>query len=65
LRTVTNGGYLRVNDHFARELHEVLEPNDLVWVHDYHLMPLAKALRDRGNSQIRHYRPSPGRASHV
>ena len=39
-------GYLRVNDHFARELHEVLEPDDLVWVHDYHLIPLAKALRE-------------------
>ena len=42
-------GYLRVNDHFARELHEVLEPDDLVWVHDYHLIPLAKALRDLGH----------------
>ncbi len=42
-------GYLRVNDHFARELHDVLEPEDLVWVHDYHLMPLAKALRERGH----------------
>ena len=42
-------GYLRVNDHFARELHEVLEPDDLVWVHDYHLMPLARALRERGH----------------
>ena len=42
-------GYLRVNDHFARELHEVLAPEDLVWVHDYHLMPLAKALRERGH----------------
>jgi trehalose 6-phosphate synthase len=42
-------GYLRVNDHFARELHELLEPDDLVWVHDYHLMPLAKALRERGH----------------
>ena len=38
-------GYLRVNDNFARELDEVLGPDDLVWVHDYHLMPLAKALR--------------------
>jgi trehalose 6-phosphate synthase len=43
-------GYLRVNDHFARELHEVLGPDDLVWVHDYHLMPLAKALRERGHT---------------
>jgi trehalose-6-phosphate synthase len=43
-------GYLRVNNHFARELHEVLGPDDLVWVHDYHLMPLAKALRERGQT---------------
>jgi trehalose 6-phosphate synthase len=42
-------GYLRVNDHFARELHNVLGPEDIVWVHDYHLMPLAKALRERGH----------------
>ena len=42
-------GYLRVNDYFARQLHNVLKPDDLVWVHDYHLMPLAKALRDLGH----------------
>jgi trehalose 6-phosphate synthase len=41
-------GYLRVNEHFAAELDKVLEPDDLVWVHDYHLLPLAKALRQRG-----------------
>ena len=42
-------GYLRVNDHFADELHKVLKPDDVVWVHDYHLIPLAKALRERGH----------------
>ena len=41
-------GYLRVNDNFARHLDKVLGPDDLVWVHDYHLLPLAKALRERG-----------------
>ena len=41
-------GYLRVNDHFAAELAKVLKPDDVVWVHDYHLIPLAKALRERG-----------------
>jgi len=46
-------GYLRVNEHFADELAQVLEPDDIVWVHDYHLIPLAKALRARGfNSRI-------------
>jgi trehalose 6-phosphate synthase len=43
------GGYLRVNDHFANELHKILQPDDIVWVHDYHLIPLAKALRERGH----------------
>jgi trehalose 6-phosphate synthase len=42
-------GYLRVNDNFARHLDKVLGPDDLVWVHDYHLLPLAKALRERGH----------------
>ena len=41
-------GYLRVNDHFADELVKVLKPDDIVWVHDYHLIPLAHALRVRG-----------------
>jgi trehalose 6-phosphate synthase len=40
--------YLRVNDHFATEIAKLLEPDDIVWVHDYHLLPLGKALRDRG-----------------
>jgi trehalose 6-phosphate synthase len=41
-------GYLRVNEHFADEIDKVLEPDDIVWVHDYHLIPLAKALHARG-----------------
>ena len=41
-------GYLRVNDHFADQLVKVLKPDDIVWVHDYHLIPLARALRTRG-----------------
>jgi trehalose 6-phosphate synthase len=47
LRDLT--GYLRVNDHFANELHKIIEPDDVIWVHDYHLIPLAKALRERGH----------------
>ena len=46
-------GYLRVNEHFADELARILRPDDIVWVHDYHLIPLAKALRARGlNNRI-------------
>ncbi len=42
-------GYLRVNEHFATELDKILLPDDIVWVHDYHLLPLAQALRERGH----------------
>jgi trehalose 6-phosphate synthase len=43
------GGYVRVNQYFAGHLEKLLRPDDVIWVHDYHLMPLAKALRDRGH----------------
>ncbi len=43
------GGYIRVNEFFASNLERVLTPDDTVWVHDYHLIPLAKALRERGH----------------
>ena len=43
------GGYFRVNEYFARNLETFLRPDDVVWVHDYHLIPLAKALRERGH----------------
>jgi trehalose 6-phosphate synthase len=42
-------GYLRVNEHFATELDKLLRPDDVIWVHDYHLIPLAHALRARGH----------------
>jgi trehalose 6-phosphate synthase len=42
-------GYMRVNEHFASELHKILRPDDLIWVHDYHLVPLANMLRARGH----------------
>jgi trehalose 6-phosphate synthase len=42
-------GYRRVNAHFANQLADLLQPDDVVWVHDYHLIPLAKMLRDRGH----------------
>lgn len=37
--------YQAVNALFARELTKVLEPDDVVWVHDYHLIPLGRQLR--------------------
>jgi trehalose 6-phosphate synthase len=41
-------GYLRVNAVFADELVKLLKPDDILWVHDYHLIPLAAMLRERG-----------------
>ena len=40
--------YREVNARMAATLQPLLRPNDLVWVHDYHLLPLAAALRARG-----------------
>ena len=44
-------GYMRVNRQFAAHLAPLLKPNDLVWVHDYHLMPLGDELRRMGMQQ--------------
>lgn len=41
-------GYFEVNERFARALAPLIEPDDIVWIHDYHLIPLAAMLRDRG-----------------
>jgi trehalose 6-phosphate synthase len=41
-------GYERVNRRFAAALAPLLRPDDLIWVHDYHLIPLGRALRELG-----------------
>ena len=43
--------YQRMNQRYARELLPLLEPGDLIWVHDYHLFPLAQRLREAGAKQ--------------
>jgi len=40
--------YRRVNALFARKLLPLLQPDDVIWVHDYHLIPLASELRRAG-----------------
>jgi trehalose 6-phosphate synthase len=40
--------YFRVNEHFARQLHKLLRRDDIIWVHDYHLIPMARFLRQMG-----------------
>jgi trehalose 6-phosphate synthase len=41
-------GYFRANEFFARRLVPLLQPDDLIWVHDYHFIPLASYLREMG-----------------
>jgi trehalose 6-phosphate synthase len=41
-------GYLRVNRYLAGRLKPLLKADDVVWVHDYHLIPMAQELREAG-----------------
>jgi len=41
-------GYRKVNAMFADRLAPMLREDDIVWIHDYHLIPLASLLRERG-----------------
>lgn len=41
-------GYRAVNEMCARALAKLLRPDDLIWVHDYHFIPLADELRGLG-----------------
>ncbi|EJL37701.1 UDP-forming alpha,alpha-trehalose-phosphate synthase [Caulobacter sp. AP07] len=41
-------GYQRVNRRFAETLAPLIGPGDLVWIHDYHLIPMAQELRRLG-----------------
>jgi trehalose 6-phosphate synthase len=40
--------YQRMNQRYARHLAPLLQDDDVVWVHDYHLFPLAQRLRELG-----------------
>ena len=44
----TGKGYERVNERFAECASPLIEEEDLIWVHDYHLLPLGERLRARG-----------------
>jgi trehalose 6-phosphate synthase len=41
-------GYLAVNETFAAALSQVVQPDDTVWAHDYHLLPFGRMLRQHG-----------------
>ena len=38
-------GYHRVNELFAKQIAPLLKADDVVWIHDYHFLPLASELR--------------------
>ena len=42
------GGYKRTNQRFADTVRPLIEPDDLVWIQDYHMFPLGAELRKRG-----------------
>ena len=41
-------GYHQVNRRLARMIADLIEPDDLLWIHDYHFLPLAFYLRKLG-----------------
>ncbi|MXP24742.1 trehalose-6-phosphate synthase [Altererythrobacter indicus] len=41
-------GYERVNENFASSVLPLIDQDDMVWVHDYHLIPLGERLRSKG-----------------
>jgi trehalose 6-phosphate synthase len=41
-------GYERVNARFADAIVPLVQEGDLIWIHDYHLIPLGQELRKRG-----------------
>jgi len=41
-------GYRRANERFADTVQPLIEPDDAVWVQDYHMIPLGAELRKRG-----------------
>jgi trehalose 6-phosphate synthase len=41
-------GYERVNKRFAATVRPLIDSDDLIWVHDYHLIPIAGHLRELG-----------------
>ena len=53
-------GYLGVNRRFGKALAAMIQPDDIIWIHDYHLIPLAAELRRRGvNNRIGYFHHIP------
>jgi trehalose 6-phosphate synthase len=59
-RSEDYAAYRSVNRRFAASLAQMLKPDDVVWVHDYHLIPLAEELRALGkNNRIGFFLHTP------
>jgi len=43
--------YKAVNERYAEAIAQCAQPDDFIWVHDYHLMYVAQALREQGLSR--------------
>ena len=55
--------YLDVNKRFAQALQPLLKPDDTIWVHDYHMIPLGMELRALGVDEPHRLLPAhPGTA---
>ena len=39
--------YKQVNEFFCNQVLQILKPDDVIWIHDYHLMLLPKLIRDK------------------
>jgi trehalose 6-phosphate synthase/phosphatase len=39
--------YKKVNEYFYESLAKILKPDDILWIHDYHLMLLPKLIREK------------------
>ncbi len=46
--TAALDGYRSVNQRFAKSIAALVDDDDLIWIHDYHLIPLAAELRKLG-----------------
>src|SRR5215208_1592074 len=44
--------YKQVNERYAEAIIRNARPDDFIWVHDYHLMYVAQALRERAPQQL-------------
>lgn len=44
--------YVRVNEHFAREILALAKPDDLIWIHDYHFFLVPELLK-RARPELR------------